>query len=61
MITQKAAMAQTAFWNPYDTVMPAPMASQARKAIGPRAVLPTRKEDFRARFAVKRRAKSSSV
>src|SRR5262245_45209848 len=59
--SEKAAMAHAAFEKPYAMVMAPPIASQARNAMGPRAVLPTRNEDLRARSAVYRSAKSSSV
>ena len=56
MSTEKKPIAQTAFENPYVSVKEPPMASQARKAIGPSAVLPTRKADLRARSGVYRSA-----
>ncbi len=55
-------IAAIALLNPYDRVIAPPIASKARNEIEPIAVLATRNDDhFRARNAVKRRAKSSSV
>jgi hypothetical protein len=52
----KAPMAQATFGNPYSRVSVPPIASHARNAIGPSAVLPTRAVERRARCAVKRSA-----
>ena len=50
--TENAKIAHAVFGKPYAIVSAPPIASQAKNAIGPNAVLPTRKEDLRARSAV---------